>query len=114
MSKKKPDEQAAPNKRKINARRTKQRKCRICGCTDEDCRQCIEKTGFACHWVEEDLCSACNINTMTELMTALDGANNVKSLHWDRDTELWTIEYIDGLKPDKMRADFLIDFLNNG
>jgi hypothetical protein len=34
-------------------------KCRVCGCTDNDCRQCIEKTGQPCHWVEEDLCSAC-------------------------------------------------------
>jgi hypothetical protein len=33
--------------------------CRICGCTDADCRQCVEKTGEPCHWVEEDLCSAC-------------------------------------------------------
>ncbi|MDR2021288.1 MAG: hypothetical protein LBQ14_11050 [Treponema sp.] len=37
----------------------KGRKCRICGCTDGDCRQCIEKTGEPCYWVEEDLCSAC-------------------------------------------------------
>jgi hypothetical protein len=36
-----------------------ERSCRICGCTDDDCRQCIEKTGSPCHWVEEDLCSAC-------------------------------------------------------
>lgn len=33
--------------------------CRVCGCTDDDCRQCIEKTGEPCHWVEPDLCSAC-------------------------------------------------------
>lgn len=33
--------------------------CRVCGCTDLDCRQCIEKTGEPCYWVEEDLCSAC-------------------------------------------------------
>lgn len=33
--------------------------CRICGCTDDDCSQCVEKTGAPCHWVEEDLCSAC-------------------------------------------------------
>lgn len=33
--------------------------CRICGCTDDDCRQCIEKTGEPCCWVEADLCSAC-------------------------------------------------------
>jgi hypothetical protein len=36
------------------------RKCRVCGCTDDDCRQCIEKTGEPCYWVEEDLCSACH------------------------------------------------------
>lgn len=34
-------------------------KCRVCGCTDEDCRQCVEKTGKICHWIEPDLCSAC-------------------------------------------------------
>ncbi|MEZ4961959.1 MAG: hypothetical protein R2830_19180 [Saprospiraceae bacterium] len=35
------------------------RTCRACGCTDEDCSLCIKKTGSPCHWVEEDLCSAC-------------------------------------------------------
>jgi hypothetical protein len=34
-------------------------KCRDCGCTDQDCRQCIIKTGAPCYWVESDLCSAC-------------------------------------------------------
>jgi hypothetical protein len=33
--------------------------CRVCGCTDYDCTQCIKKTGAACYWVEPDLCSAC-------------------------------------------------------
>lgn len=33
--------------------------CRICGCVDDDCRQCIERTGAPCYWIEEDLCSAC-------------------------------------------------------
>jgi hypothetical protein len=36
-----------------------ERACRVCGCTEMDCRQCVEKTGEPCHWVEEDLCSAC-------------------------------------------------------
>lgn len=40
----------------------KARKCRICGCTDDDCQQCIEKTGEPCSWVEDDLCSACQKN----------------------------------------------------
>lgn len=33
--------------------------CRICGCTDYDCQQCINKTGVLCHRVEDDLCKAC-------------------------------------------------------
>lgn len=37
----------------------KLRKCRICKCNEFNCGQCIEKTGKACHWVEDDLCSAC-------------------------------------------------------
>ena len=35
------------------------RVCKRCGCTDSDCSQCIEKTGEPCHWVTDDLCSAC-------------------------------------------------------
>jgi hypothetical protein len=35
------------------------RRCRVCGCTDYDCSQCIGKTGEPCSWVEDDLCSAC-------------------------------------------------------
>ena len=34
-------------------------RCRVCGCTNYDCRGCIERTGERCHWVEKDLCSAC-------------------------------------------------------
>jgi hypothetical protein len=36
-----------------------ERACRVCGCTEMSCRQCIERTGVPCHWVEADLCSAC-------------------------------------------------------
>jgi hypothetical protein len=35
--------------------------CRVCGCTDDDCSQCVAKTGEPCHWVESDLCSACEV-----------------------------------------------------
>jgi len=42
------------------------RRCRVCGCTDDDCSQCIEKTGKPCYWVEEDLCSACTDNNNDE------------------------------------------------
>lgn len=40
-------------------KKTSVRACRVCGCTDDDCSQCIAKTGSPCHWVEDDLCSAC-------------------------------------------------------
>jgi hypothetical protein len=36
-----------------------ERSCRVCGCTEDDCSGCIERTGKPCHWVAEDLCSAC-------------------------------------------------------
>jgi len=42
-----------------------ERKCRICGCTDGNCRQCVEKTGKPCHWVAEDLCSACKTTVVS-------------------------------------------------
>ena len=35
------------------------RECRVCGCTEDNCKQCVKKTGEPCHWVEWDLCSAC-------------------------------------------------------
>ena len=39
--------------------------CRICGCTDDDCRQCVEKQeGEPCYWVEPDLCSACALEAV--------------------------------------------------
>jgi len=37
------------------------RRCRVCGCTDDNCAKCVAKIGMPCEWVndEEDLCSAC-------------------------------------------------------
>lgn len=34
-------------------------RCRVCGCTDDDCLDCILRTGEPCSWAEADLCSAC-------------------------------------------------------
>lgn len=33
--------------------------CRACGCTDDDCSGCIERTGAPCSWTAPDFCSAC-------------------------------------------------------
>ena len=51
---------AEPERKQLDIRR-----CRICGCTDNDCSKCIERTGEPCHWVEDDLCSACQDNKPT-------------------------------------------------
>lgn len=40
-------------------KRMQTRKCKVCGCTNADCRQCILKTGRPCHWITPNLCSAC-------------------------------------------------------
>jgi hypothetical protein len=42
-------------------------RCRVCGCTDEDCSQCVENTGTPCSWVAPDLCSACAPDAFLEL-----------------------------------------------
>ena len=34
-------------------------KCRICGCTDDNCSQCVQAQGYPCNWLEPDLCSRC-------------------------------------------------------
>jgi len=36
-----------------------EQKCRVCGCTEEDCTQCVEAQGTPCYWVDIDLCSRC-------------------------------------------------------
>lgn len=37
-----------------------ERTCVVCGCTEDDCSDCMRRTGQPCYWVGEDLCSACS------------------------------------------------------
>jgi len=60
--KKSPKKKGKKNKGEIVSKQTetktdKERRCRVCGCTDIDRRQCIAAQGYPCHWVEADLCS---------------------------------------------------------
>jgi hypothetical protein len=34
-------------------------RCSVCDCTDEDCSQCVERTGAPCYWAGPGLCSVC-------------------------------------------------------
>ena len=54
------------------------RVCRVCGCTDDDCSQCIEKTGQPCHWIEDDLCSSCTNSQEEEVNPYLLTGNELK------------------------------------
>lgn len=45
--------------RELTSEVTEAGACRVCGCTDDDCSQCVEKTGEPCSWVSPGLCSAC-------------------------------------------------------
>jgi hypothetical protein len=49
----------AKRRRRIRPTAQRVRRCRVCGCTDNDCSQCIARTGRPCSWVGADLCSAC-------------------------------------------------------
>lgn len=35
--------------------------CSICGCTDDNCNQCVKKSGNPCFWVDagHEICSVC-------------------------------------------------------
>lgn len=51
--------------RKTQTRRIVKQKpgvCMFCGCTDNNCRTCIERTGEPCYWTdpEKTICSACD------------------------------------------------------
>lgn len=64
---------------KINNRK---RTCRVCGCTDDNCKQCIEKTGSPCYWVEPDLCSACEPITLKASSKPLISQRLIRFMGW--------------------------------
>lgn len=49
---------------------TPTRRCRVCGCTDEDCTLCAARTGRPCTWIASTLCSACAIHQLPWLASA--------------------------------------------
>ena len=73
-------------------------KCRVCGCTDDDCSQCIAKTGKPCTWIERNgensLCSAC-AGADPEIIEDDPGGEEEP-----QDTELDTAEELEGQGSD--------------
>jgi hypothetical protein len=84
-------ERISPRRRHAGRRRHQQRElqelvgpatCRLCGCTDDDCEQCVMRTGSPCHWVQPDLCSACAgadeiVASLRELLTDPRGVGTI-------------------------------------
>ncbi len=50
---------------------------------------------------------------MEELIEALQATTNVKTCSYNCETGYWTITYKNGLNPDEIDNENLIDFLNN-
>lgn len=61
---------AAAKKRNSLTTAAEPQQCRVCGCTEQDCSQCIAVTGTACTWVSPDLCSRCHAEQNTGLSAA--------------------------------------------
>lgn len=59
-----PDQSLSQQRAQVLADLDGRNKCRVCGCTDEDCYACIQRTGVPCGWVEPDLCSACDVQVV--------------------------------------------------
>jgi hypothetical protein len=53
-------------------------RCRVCGCVDGDCTDCVRRTGEPCYWVTEDLCSACVIACTAHHPDAIESIQSLK------------------------------------
>lgn len=42
-------------------------KRRVCGCFDDDCSDCLARTGEPCFWAEPDLCSGCALEPLRDI-----------------------------------------------
>ena len=85
--------------------------CRVCGCTDNDCRQCIEKTGGPCWWVQPDLCSACydELTTAATNDAVAMGEGFAEKVAAFRSIADW-VESEFGERPQSMTVSFTKDF----
>lgn len=102
---KKEETKAAPSKRGGRKAETKSsRKCRVCGCTEDDCSQCIEASGEPCTWVEYDLCSRCKNEQQQnapangfDVAAAIEGAATLPELHRIKEQHAFKITGSDSL-----------------
>lgn len=73
-------------------------RCRVCGCTDDDCSQCVEATGEACFWVEPDLCSRCFIEAAAKNLLHKDEILSIEKI------ERWIADKTARMHKDQART----------
>lgn len=99
---------AAKSTTKLSDVAAGEQKCRVCGCTEVDCRQCVEATGEPCHWIETDLCSRCD--SSTKPAKPVSGSAKKKLKHDDADAAKPELAMIDVAmiqqNPENHRKDF--------
>lgn len=47
-------------------RKNNTQQCKVCGCTEYNCNNCVKITGQPCYWIEIDLCSRCETDIKTK------------------------------------------------
>lgn len=85
------------------------RTCRLCGCTDNDCSQCIERTGERCYWLndKDNLCSAClELNEVVEFVkTRTEVSVNDIAVQFSQ-IQTWAIDMMSRLQELKIVGPF--------
>ncbi len=86
--------------------------CIKCGCTDENCSQCVESQGEPCHWVAPDKCSRCFDEDGNEVLSECEAENEKYNLPCPHNAEVmciqmpcdpWDDNYCDDGCPNKTR-----------
>lgn len=103
--------------------------CKTCGCSQNDCSQCIERTGYPCSWAtsDEDECSACqhyfdSLEIFADITIRFNRMLNdlikglpISKVEYDHKLSLWEVQYTgdpDNNKTDKFAAaEDLLKFL---
>jgi len=89
---------------------TKQRTCRVCGCSEfRACRDLKKGAGLGCHWVAKDLCNVCDDKASAIKLNASQ-RDSLVALHRRRATARDRSVYVEGgmRHPEALRRRGLI------
>lgn len=87
--------------------------CRVCGCTESDCRECLKASGSPCYWVEADLCSRCLIESLPGAARFSRDEVIAAGEEWNFNCGPGALCAVLGMKPAQLRP-HLLDFERKG